>query len=413
MIRFKENQMRKRLLLLFLSAPYLLGSSEVRQQVLTRDSSFKPVLTEVILDHLKTPDSYDGFHFRIVEGKSETPLPINTARPAIALKAATVYYHLTRARNFWIRTLDSEVVKHLPPLTIRLEITNGFSDLAHFQHESIDPQFNNALSIPAGTPFRGSSASAWGPEIWFRPMKRLRPMDLPQVSSPKEPNPLQLLAESLSGTLRLTQFSRMVQTALEATFFPESGSSYSSSLIRQGGTWVMTELILAGLRHLNPRFIQDEFYLDSAMIPEIIYHEFSHIALSKDLKLNLSTPVVEGMADYFAARISDHPIIAGGIVGFSNIRPKNANQTSAYQVEWEERIHSNADFVLSLLWGVHQELPLSGDFLVMNAAAHLASTRADIRHDLIRALLTACSKNCPNPLRDRMKLRALFEEKGF
>ncbi|NDF15662.1 hypothetical protein EB061_10125 [bacterium] len=381
--------------------------------VLIRDSSFRPVISIETLEDLREADSFDGRHFRILLGKSEESLSLSGTDPALALKAGTVYHHLTRARRFWVERIGSDFVKQLPPVSVRLEITNGFSDLGHFQNDRIDPQFNNALSVPGGTPFAGSQNKPWNPEIWFRPMKRIRPRDLPDSAAARGASPIEPLAEALSGPLRVTQAGRLLQTALEAVFFPAPGTRYSSSFLRQGGTWIMSELALRGLKHFDPRLLQQEYYLDAAMIPEISYHEYSHIALSEFLPLHLSTPVLEGMADYFAARIGNHPVIAGGIGLYSSARPKNGNRRSPYNAAWEERANANADFVLSLLWSIHRELPDHADVLIFEAARRLANSRADIRHDLLRALLDACSTHCPTPARDRLGLRALFEERGF
>ena len=43
----------------------------------------------------------------------------------------------------------------MPKVTIRLELTNVFNELGHFANDNLDPQYNNALSIPAGNGFQG------------------------------------------------------------------------------------------------------------------------------------------------------------------------------------------------------------------------------------------------------------------
>jgi hypothetical protein len=279
-------------LLWFLAVSPIASAEGIDAPVLTRDEHFRPQITPQSLPDLVSSTHFEGRHFKILQGKSEAPLPLHPLQ-SLQLKAATVYFHLSKARRFWTEVLHSEFVQTLPPLSIRLDITNGFSDLAHYQTDSLEPQFNNALSIPGGTPFAGSRALPWNPEIWFRPVKRISPSELTRYSNGLTPDrsPFAQIAETLTGPLRVTQFSRMLQTALEAAFFPSSGADYPASWIRQGGTWVFAELILRGLRHLNPAILLEEYYLDAAMVPEIVYHEFSHIALSPHLKLNLSTPV--------------------------------------------------------------------------------------------------------------------------
>ena len=70
---------------------------------------------------------------------------------------------------------------------------------------------------------------------------------------------------------------------------------------RTAGTSIILELALSQAPLLERLMMRKWYLLDSALIPEIIYHEYAHIALSDHLGLNHSTAVIEGMADFCRA----------------------------------------------------------------------------------------------------------------
>ena len=58
----------------------------------------------------------------------------------------------------------------------------------------------------------------------------------------------------------------------------------------------MLELSIWQSNFIEYLFTRKWYKFDSALVPEIIYHEFAHLALSDNLELSHSTPVIEGMA---------------------------------------------------------------------------------------------------------------------
>ena len=74
---------------------------------------------------------------------------------------------------------------------------------------------------------------------------------------------------------------------------------------------------------------------------------------------------------------------------------------------------ANSDFVLSVLWSIKKEFPEIANELIYDARTRLSTETSDIRHDLIGSLLESCSSICSNPRLDRMKMREIFEIKGF
>jgi hypothetical protein len=397
------------------------ASAQVSDTVLVRGKRFKPILTKVELPYLVSKTSYDGEYFKIVNGKSDEAILFSEADADIKLRAANTYYHLNLIRDFWANTMKSEHVKSLPKIIVRLNITNVFSDLGHYMADHIDAQYNNALSIPAGETMDGEDSNGepikkeyWGNEIWFRPVKKIRTEDLPNSGLDATGNPLTKYISMLSDPIRSSSTSRLIQLTLQKIFAPEQlRTPYQTSVLRQAGTIAVTALLLEASKHSDKLFLEKYYYLDTAMIPEIIYHEFSHIALSDHLALSLSTPMLEGMADYFAVSFNDNPNIASKIKKYSLSMPKNGKNKNTYSPIYETNMFANSDFVLSVLWKVRLEFPEIADQLIFNARTMLKTGFSDIRHDLIGALLESCNTTCLSPRADRMKLRDIFESKGF
>jgi len=399
-----------------------LASAQVTETVLERGNRFKPILVQEELPNLVSDQEFDGKYFKIVKGKSDVAIPISETDEALKLRAATAYYHLNKARDFWVNVMHSDYVRDMPKITIRLEITNKFSELGHFQHDSIEPQYNNALSIPLGETMDGATdrdgnpvkKEYWGREIWFRPVKKIRTADLPASGLGPGGNPFTEYAKMLAEPIDITTENRFIQVTIQKIFYPLTlTQSYESSVIGQAGTFLLTSLILEASKHSDKFFLEKYYYLDTAMIPEIIYHEYSHIALSDHLALSLSTPVLEGMADYFSTAISGDPHIANKIKKYSLSMPKNGKNKTTYHSVFETNLFANSDFVLSVLWSVKQKFPTIADELVYDARTRLSTESSDIRHDLINSLLESCSKLCADPRADRLKLRQVFEDKGF
>jgi hypothetical protein len=396
----------------FLADP--ASASSHQALVLVRGEGFRPEFREVELQDLSSDQRFEGKYFKIVKGTDAVPILLNDPDPELRLKAGTVYYHLTLARQFWVQHMSSEFVKSLPQLVIRLQMTRAFSDLAHYQHEGVPPEYNNALSIPPGEPMEGVGGDPWGSEIWFRPSHQIMTRDLPGSGLQATRNPISAYLQALTRPFQEGVARRLIQITLQHFFNPATLTTpYRNQVMGQFGTLALGTLILKGGRYLDPLFLEKYYYLDTAMIPEIIYHEFSHIALSDHLKLTLSTPMLEGLADYYATAVSGNPAIASNIRQYSLSMPKNGRNPIRYDPALETLYYSNSDFVLSTLWRVRDLFPERADALILRASLGLSTARSDIRHDLIRALLEACRDSCPAPRADRLRLMQSFEEKGF
>ena len=115
-------------------------------KAMVRNKSFHLKEKRVDLPHLTSNNSFEGKHFKIVQGKNSEAIKFTNQE--LRLKAATTYYHLEKARDYFVQELNSSYVKSLPQIIIRIDHTNNFSELGHFTNDNLDPQYNNALTIP-------------------------------------------------------------------------------------------------------------------------------------------------------------------------------------------------------------------------------------------------------------------------
>jgi hypothetical protein len=391
-------------------------AQEFKFKVLLRqEGSNNSYYKDVALEDLESPDSFNGRYFKIVNGKSNEAISFANPDSKLVLKAANTYYHLTEARRFWLHNLESDLPNQTPKIVVRLNITNIFDELGHFAHDNRSPQYNNALSIPEGeTPswVPEHKQDKWNKEIWFRPLKMV---DTKELLHTMGPNPLTIgLQEMESPFLNHIQ-NRFNQTIVEHLFYPNYVvRPLKNELIRMAGTVAIAKFLIFASKKADKLFIDKWYYLDTAMVPEVIYHEYAHIILSDHLEMSHSTPVNEGMADYFAAVLSKKRKVYGKIPGYSNANPKDTQNDKPY-VHWDEsNQNAAADFVLAVLWDVRETLGEEiGDKVVYEARKRLKTQTATIADHLLRSILIACENVCESPRRDKLKLYETFSKRGF
>lgn len=402
------------LALIALSGSAFAQSAPEFTVLMRQEKSNRVYYTKAEMPDLVSSNSFDGKYFKIVKAKDSEAVAFNDQDEKIVLKAANVYFHLSKARNFWIDHLKSEKAANLPKITVRLDIFNQYDELGHFANDNRAPQYNNALSVPAGeTPewLPSDKQDKWGNEIWFRPKKQILTSEL----GPMGKNPLTQTLEAIEDPIISYSQGAFERTLMEHIFYPSYVSRpLHEEVIRLVGTIALTKVIIHGSRYTDKLFVDKYYYLDTAMIPEIIYHEFSHIVLSDHLELSHSTPVNEGMADYFAAIMSNHRKVYGKVRGHSNSAPKDTQNKSPYSHWNESNRASTADFTLSVLWDVRETLGADvGDKVVYEARSYLKTSTATISDHLLRAILNACDTHCDMPRRDKLKLYRTFQKKGF
>ncbi len=385
-------------------------------RVLVRqDHSTRTAYREVELSDLESSDSFDGKYFRIVKGKGKEAVSFHDEDKEIVLKAANTYYHLTEARKFWLEKMGAERIHAIPQLTVRIDISNLFDDQGHFAHDNRDPQFNNALSVPAGrTPewVPEDRVDAWGPEIWFRPKKVI---DTRVFLNEMGPNPLTQTLQALEHPVINYARNSLQVSLVERLFYPSySTGSIQGDLLRFAGTIAMTRFLIGASKRMDPLFLEKWFYLDTAMVPEVVYHEYAHIVLSDSLKISHSTPVIEGLADYFAAAQANKRKVYAKVPGRSTSNPKDPYNKKPYSHWSEANRAASSDFVLAVLWDVREVLGEEiSNKLIYQSRQYLATESATISDHLLRAILRACDDVCEAPRLDKLKLYEKFSARGF
>lgn len=407
--------MKKNILLssvcLFVSAQAFAAGPEflvlMRQQKTNRT-----YYTKVEMPDLVSDKAFDGKYFKIVKGKDQVAVSFDEADEKVLLRASNTYYHLNKSRDFWVNEIKSEFAASLPKITVRLDIVNQFDEQGHFANDNRDPQFNNALSVPGGeTPVWAPRQERWGNEIWFRPMKTISSKELPPLGT----NPLTQTMTALRKPVINYTINQFTQRVMEQIFYPAYVSQpLYAHLIRTVGTIAIMEVIIQGSKLADNLFVDKYYYLDTAMIPEITAHEYAHVVLSENLEMSHSTPVNEGLADYFAAVESGKRKVYQSVRGISTTAPKDTHNKKPYS-HWEEaNRNASSDFTLSVLWDVRETLGEEvGDKVVYEARKNLSTDSSNISHDLLKAIILACDEQCKSPKRDKLLLYETFSKKGF
>lgn len=396
--------------LLFLSS---LGLGATRSfDVVVRNENHRPKVEKVELQDLISEDAFDGKHFKIVKGKEDAPIRFD-ADKELSFRAATVYYHLNKARDYFLHKLKSEYVASLPKLTIRIQHTNQFSELGHFSHDNFEPQYNNALTIPAGTGLERRGVKPWGMEIWFRPSKRIHLSEVKTNSLGAQE--FKGLMKSFRNQIHMQSLQRFLSQAIMVMTNGSGpvGPLSLDNLVRTAGSSLIME---AGYQFYDPigqLFSRKWYWLDTALVPEIIYHEYAHVALSDHLVLSHSTSIIEGMADFFAGQIANSPMLANKIKKYNTYNGKNAKRKQQYKIQFESTEYANTDFVFGLLWDMKKILGEERGEAFMYELRKNLTTNSSIRGQLIDGLLQNCLEMCESPFVDRLRILKALDSKGI
>jgi hypothetical protein len=380
---------------------------------------------EKIITNLYCDKGFVGKDFKIVNESEDRPISFND-HPELMKSAANTYYHLTLAKKYWLGNFDSAIVKNLGQLTVRINITNDYSEYRQFTNTEQSKNYNNARTTPAGETHRFEKIQkSWGREIWFRPKKIIK-TDKTKKSVGK--NPVYQSLELVREPIWDLNMNGLIYQGL--SLVADNNLSHSSSFIDSAVSRVGTLAFLYAAVHvtkgMDNYFTNDEYYINSAMIPEIIYHEFAHIALSDTLEPVHHVPIIEGMADYFVARMVDEEVLYKNIEGHSMNQTKDVLNESLYNHYLEEAWNATGDFVLSLIWkakinfdkanGIRVEKgnkPIV-DFDQLVFDSHLLlNEESDILYDLPQALIDVCNTSCKSKRKGNDILFNSFEQKGM
>lgn len=389
----------------------LAQSLERRVEVVTRTESNKPRVEEVILTDLVSTDSFDGEYFKIVQGKSDEAIRFDDPEE-LSFRAATAYYHLTKARTYFTQKVKSDYVATLPKMVIRIEHTNQFSELGHFAHDNLGPQFNNALTVPAGKGLTSKGVKPWGMEIWFRPMKRVHLRDLKTNNLGNQE--FQVLMSRFRNQIHMQSLQRFITQLVIAVTAEASGDILTTdALVRTVGASLIMEAGYQFYEPISKFFSRKWYWLDSALVPEIIYHEYAHAALSDQLVLSHSTATIEGMADFFAGQIANSPKLAKKIKKYNTYNGKDATKKQDYMLQFEATEYANTDFVFGMLWEIKNILGEEQGEVFMYELRKKITTNSSIRGQLIEGILTTCDEVCETPFVDKLRILKALNLRGI
>lgn len=405
--------MKNLILLALIVVPTLTFAqvSERSFQALVRTDDNMPVVEAVVLKDLTSNDSFEGEHFKIVRGKSEEAVKFD-AEEAIRLRAATTYFHLTKARDYFVDKMNSDYVRKMGQIVIRIDHKNQFSELGHFAHDNMEPQFNNALTIPAGVGLASRGVKPWGNEIWFRPSKKIHLRDL--KTNNLQNAEFQVLMGQFRNQIHMQSLQRFMAAAVMALTVDGSPSPLSpDNLIRTVGSSLIMEAGFQFIEPLSKAFSRKWYWLDTAMVPEIIYHEYAHVALSDHLVLSHSTAIIEGMADFFAGKIANSPKLAKKIKEYNTYNGKNAKRKQDYVIQFEMTEYANTDFVFGVLWEMSKVVGAKEGESFMFDLRKKLTTNSTIRGQLIQGLLDNCDDVCKEPFNTKIRMQKALNSKGI
>ncbi len=402
---------------LVLSSAIEAHALTARTRVVVREPDFDAVIRTETLTDLTVAGRLEGTYFKVVDGKADEAIRLDNPDTELVLRAATAYYHLTKAREWFVRNTAATHVRSLPQMIIRVNIKNQFNEMGQFAHDEVAQQFNNALTIPPGQSpdfVPPAERRTWNTEIWFRPAKQIDIAELNLrdpalgewggvLSAYRQQAHMQTLARFLSSS------------ALEAT--GRSGTYFETeNLIRVAGTALLLEAVYRWGDPIARFFSRRHFHLDSALVPEIIYHEYAHVALSDHLVLSHSSAVIEGMADYFAGRIANSPRLATNIEDYNTFNGKRANQRrmQTYRVQFETTDWANADFVFGMLWDL-QSIIGQGQATdrFVYALRERLETSNTIRGQFVEGVLSTCDQLCTDRFNQRVRILQRYDRRGL
>jgi len=397
------------IVLIYFLSSYAMASGVIKK-VVDRNDKFKAKIVEKELTDLISNDSYDGKFFKVVYKKESKAIKFSEHTEEVQLKAATTYYHLNKARNYFVNVLDSKHVKSMPKLIVRIDITNKFSELGHFMHDNLDGQYNNALSIPPGVGYPSRGIEAWNNEIWFRPSKRIHVSEFGSDNS--EDIRMKYVLRRFRNQTHMISFQKFLSRIILGDVFLNNETPFSA-VMRLAGTSVIVEGIYQSTSIAAELFKQRWYRLDSALVPEIIYHEYAHVALSDHLAITHSSPVNEGMADYFAGKIANSKELATKIKEYNLFSGKKVKKKQMYRFDFERHDYANADFVFGLLYEAENVVGKNiGPKMLYNVRTKI-ETDSSIRGQLLEGILGSCKELCSNPGLKHIQLLKLFHYKGI
>lgn len=321
----------------------LSGQQSWSVNVVTRNEKMELVKKDVT-DLQMDPTGNFFQNVSILESTSETQKPYTEMSPTEQLKVATLAYHAQKAEQYFKTHFNNDYTQSINNMIIRYNIARTFNVGRHFSKK--DENYNNAVTINPSNEYALTSQGVkeWPREIWFRPAQKI-PNSGKMNLAALPPNMLQksaLMALDMS-------FRKYAQT----TVVTESLTAFnlSDQLFQVGLLMLLqnaTPLVVGGAMTL----FQGDYYLETAMIPEVIYHEVAHLFLADHLPTSGSYPINEAMANYFAAVISGNTSLTQKLGDYGSNVDSTGLSKKKYSSSIEQSAAAHDPFTYTYLWKI-------------------------------------------------------------
>lgn len=407
--------MKLGLLLLFISTQiFAQATFDMDAVVVKRNHKYKAKMMVETLTNLITPNCFDGVNFKIVLDKSDDAICLDNlpeGAPANTIvRAATAYYHLNIARDFYINKLDSDYVRNLPKIVVRIDIPNEFFIDGHWSDLKSEFKYNNADTVPAGVDF-GNPDHSWDIEIWYRPSKKIHLKEIEADIRSIDVQNFDEILKTFRNQTHMGSLQRFMGQLFTNNLF--NGGVSFGSIFRLVGSSALMEVGYHTMDEINRLFMRKWYSLDASMIPEVNYHEFSHVALNDHLPVGHNFAFNEGIADFFAANIANSPKIAKKIKKYNTFLGRDGNNKKEYNVQFETTDYANTDFIFGMFWHLRSILGKDEALKFVYKLRTILKPDAKIRTKLLKGMLDVCEEMYPGDFAKRSDLMMLFNKKGL
>ncbi len=374
------------------------------------------VKRKVILENLISENSFDGEYFKIVESDSNDAISFNHSDKKLLFKAATTYYYLSKTRERFL-----EIFPHFAggkqKTVVRIEMSKRFSPRTHFDERT--HIFNDARTVPASLfqqqkeidpcrLFKQEDCSIqtilpWNEEIWFyRPRLEKDESTYEQVATQINSREMKniLLGNFIYADLSQALYEISNGGVVDDLFFEYHLVSLGLSL---GVSEIIPQIL-----ELSSKIFKNRTYLDTALIPEVISHEYMHILLKNFLPLDNSNHINEGFANFFTYRVNLIPSIGKKSRKYhKGLLSKQLHSKEKYRLSLETVPDlAHGSFVFSLLGDLQEALGEYADAVFLSSLRYL-----DGASFLNKGLVMAINKGIDDVSKGRPELNFSLKNK--
>ncbi|MCT4642166.1 MAG: hypothetical protein N4A33_07675 [Bacteriovoracaceae bacterium] len=392
-----------KLLIFILLLSSFAHALEYKCKAIVRNNKHKLIISEVTLKDLTSKDSFSGKYIKVLRRNETLAVKFNSVD---SLRACTVYYHGSKAKDFFQQNYDLKRLKRPRAIVMRIEMDLGFEESVHMMHQNNGLFYNNAVTIPPSGPGR-ITEKPWFYEIWFAPKKKVK-IDNNTYKAAQLVSSGPFMSSMLLGVGQ-SQATTIGIDLIRGTGF--GASFYAKTLALSLG---VTALVPQVLKYVSKPF-KKTIFLDTAMIPEVIYHEYTHYALSEHLPISRHSSTVEGIANFYAAAISNTDSILKNARKYSRGLVKvEAKKDKNYEYYMEDSKYAQLDFTFKFLYALNGAFgKVYAQKLVFTASKILGSRDSlGIKTDLIPALRLALDELGATSAKN-FKLQSLIQKFGF